>query len=50
MKVNLQDFALLHIGTYATTRQLGMGIRKESVLSGKESYTQCHTRCSARYV
>ena len=33
MKVNLQDFALLHIGTYATTRQLGMGIRKETVLS-----------------
>ena len=33
MKVNLQDFALLHIGTYATTGQLGMGIRKETVLS-----------------
>ena len=33
MKVNLQDFPLLHIGTYATTRQLGMGVRKETVLS-----------------
>ena len=33
MKVNLQDFPLLHIGTYAPTRQLGMGIRKETVLS-----------------
>ena len=33
MKVSLQDFALLRIGTYAITRPLCMAIRKETVLS-----------------